>query len=285
MVRIIACIDGSAYADSVCFLSAWASGRSGLDISLLHVIVPRLGTSANGDMSGQIGLGANGILLEELAKLDEDCGRLEQRKGQLVLAHAQEVLKSENRNPPEVLHRRGSLVEVLAELGSDGDIVVMGKRGEHYNAAPGHLGSNLERVARAIDCPLLVASAKPRPISRFLIAYDGSAASNKVIDFSINNSLLKGLECHLLNVGIVSAETESPIRGAEEKLRAAGYSPHVSIRQGKPVEAIVCEYISNNGIDLLAIGAYGHSKLRNLILGSTTTSLIRKSDVALLLVR
>lgn len=60
---------------------------------------------------------------------------------------------------------------------------------------------------------------------------------------------------------------------------------HANIKQGKPVEEIVAEYITNNNIDLLMIGAYGHSKIRSLILGSNTTALIRKSNVPVMLFR
>jgi len=38
-------------------------------------------------------------------------------------------------------------------------------------------------------------------------------------------------------------------------------------------------------IDLLLMGAYGHSRIRNLIIGSTTTSMIRSCKIPVLLFR
>ncbi|SCW95108.1 Universal stress protein family protein, partial [Sphingobium faniae] len=38
MTKILACIDASAYAASVCDLAAWASKRLDLPVELLHVV-------------------------------------------------------------------------------------------------------------------------------------------------------------------------------------------------------------------------------------------------------
>ena len=284
MGKIIACIDGSAHANSVCALSVWAAERSGLPISLLHVVTPHSGVTARGELSGTIGLGAKSSLLDELTKMDEEHGKLEQKKGQLILAHAKSELAASGINQTEVLHRRGSLVDTLTELPGT-EIIVMGKRGEHENSAPDHLGSNLERVARAIKIPLLVAVKKTQPITRFLLAYDGSVSTNKAVEYAIKNPLLKGLECHMLKVGEQTAEAEAILKQAADKLIAAGFSVRTTLQQGKSVETLVKEYIAAQDIHLLVIGAYGHSKIRSLILGSTTTALIRKSNVPVLLFR
>ncbi|MBU2284983.1 MAG: universal stress protein, partial [Gammaproteobacteria bacterium] len=39
------------------------------------------------------------------------------------------------------------------------------------------------------------------------------------------------------------------------------------------------------GADLLVMGAYGHSRIRQLIVGSTTTALLRTSPVPVLVLR
>ncbi len=285
MGKIIACIDASAYADSVCHLSAWAAKRSGLSISLLHIVAPHSDVEAKSDLSGQIGFGAKTNLLEELTKLDEEHGKLEQKKGQLVLEHAKAELIAKEIAHPEMLHRRGSPVEIIEEMQEDVALGVMGKRGEHADTSPGHLGSNLERVARAIHKPLLVATKKVNPIKSFLIAYDGSPSAQKAVDYISANPLLKGLNCHLLKAGDKTSESETILQQAQDKLTAAGFTVQAAFISDKSVTDAVAFAILEHSIDLLVIGAYGHSKLRNLVLGSTTTALIRKSDVPVLLFR
>ena len=47
----------------------------------------------------------------------------------------------------------------------------------------------------------------------------------------------------------------------------------------------LAKLISEGNFDLLAIGAYGHSKVRSFILGSTTSQLIQTVKVPVLLIR
>ena len=68
------------------------------------------------------------------------------------------------------------------------------------------------------------------------------------------------------------------------QLRDTGYNVTVSIRSGQP-ETVICEEIRNSDIDLLLMGAYGHSRIRNLIIGSTTTEMIRSCKIPVMLFR
>ncbi|MGE3319489.1 MAG: universal stress protein [Candidatus Berkiella sp.] len=283
MSEIIACIDDSTYVDNVCNLSAWVAGRTGLVISLLHVVAPHSDVPVKGNLSGSIGFDANSDLLKELTEIDEAHGKMEQKKGELMLGHAKKALTIKGITHLQTLQRRGSLVEALVELG--GALIVMGRGGEKTNVTLDHLGSNLERVMRAIHTPLLVATKTDKPISRFLVAYDGSPSAQKAIEYLVSNPLLKGLECHLLKVGEKSDKAEAVLKQAEDKMKSAGFIVHVTFTLGKPVDDIIAAYITTRSINLLVMGAYGHSKIRRLIFGSTTTSLIYKSEIPVLLFR
>ena len=284
MKKIIACVDGSGYAESVCALSAWAAERSGFKTALLHVVKPHTETNlSTNDLSGQIGFGANINLLEELSKLDEEHGKLEQKKGQSILEYAKAKLTAQGIIQTETLHRRGSLVETISEMEAEIELIIMGRHGEDTDLAATHLSSNIESVARTIHKPLLIALKDLKPINRFLIAYDGSSSTQKAIDYVISNSLFKGLECYLLKVGDKTSETESSLELAKQKLSYCGFTVHsIFINNQSVIDAITSTVIGHN-IDLLVIGAYGHSKIHNLILGSTTTTLIKHSQIPLLL--
>ena len=67
-------------------------------------------------------------------------------------------------------------------------------------------------------------------------------------------------------------------------LRDADYPVKIRIQAGQP-ETVIFEHIKNNEIDLLVMGAYGHSRIRNLIIGSTTTAMIRACKIPVLLFR
>ncbi|MDO2133227.1 universal stress protein [Escherichia coli] len=44
-------------------------------------------------------------------------------------------------------------------------------------------------------------------------------------------------------------------------------------------------YQEEHGVDLLVMGAYGHSRIRQFLVGSTTAHMLRTTTTALLLLR
>ncbi len=285
MSKIIACIDGSSYADQICAATVWASERTKAALALLHVIDSKSNIAEPNNLSGSLGLGAKSDLLEELAEIDAARGKIELKKGQLMLKHAEEELAAQNITNPELMHRHGSLVETIKELEAEISLIIMGKRGEQANYATEHLGSNLERTIRAIHKPALIIDKSFNKVSSFLLAYDGSATSKKALAYIINNPLLKGLKCHLLKIGEQNSTNQEIMAEAEIKLTQAGFNLTSNLISGSNAAEVINNYCVSNAVDLLVIGAYGHSKIRNLILGSVTTTLIKKSQISLLLLR
>lgn len=67
-------------------------------------------------------------------------------------------------------------------------------------------------------------------------------------------------------------------------LKAGGHEADASIMPGQP-EAVIAQAVESEGIDLLVMGAYGHSRVRSLIIGSTTTSMVRSCKIPIALCR
>lgn len=71
---------------------------------------------------------------------------------------------------------------------------------------------------------------------------------------------------------------------AANKLRSAGYEVTSGAISGAP-EKVIAEAIPRENIDLLVMGAHGPSPVREFILGSTTTTMLRTSPVPVLMFR
>ena len=65
----------------------------------------------------------------------------------------------------KLLHRHGGIVETILEREEDARVVVIGKRGASQEFAAGHIGSKIERVVRASNRPVLVASREIEPLA------------------------------------------------------------------------------------------------------------------------
>ncbi len=282
-IKLLVCIDGSAYADNICADAAWVAKKLNAQIDLLHVLRRHSDYQASmPEHTGSIGLGARSDLLDKLTQVDEQRAQLDQQKGRLILEHGEALLRAAGIEHINMIHRRGSLVETIQELEPDYDMIFIGKRGEHADTQSAYLGANLEKTARAIHKPLFVVSTIRRDMQRYLIAYDGKESVSKAIDFISKSPLLKDMEGHLLAVDDKTAIDTST---AEAALSAADLSVKIThIKAAHPDEAIT-NYVQENAIDILITGAYSHSRMRSLFLGSTTASLIKSCKVPLLLFR
>ncbi len=278
MSTILACTDGSLYAPSIYQHASWAAFRLSLPVHILHVI-EREDIPATLDLSGNLGFQANDELLAELSTLDESHARVARLRGKAILEDAAKNIEG---SLTTTTQRHGSLVDTVAEFEDGAALVVLGKRGEHADFSKGHLGSNLERVVRSAKIPVLVAAREFNPVNRFLIAFDGGNSALKAIDYVATHDLLKGAECHILAIGKPGTELERSLEASATALKGAGFAVTAELLPGDPDEAITAK-VQDTDIDLLVMGAYGHSRIREFILGSTTTALIRTCHVPVLL--
>lgn len=284
MTKMLAFIDGSIYSESVCDHAIWAAAGAPAEIAVFNVLGRRTTDETPTNFSGNLDVEARTALLSELADLDEKRAKLAQQKGRIVLDQAQAHLQAGGLTKVETHLRHGDLVETVLEFQSDADLLVIGKRGEAADFAKLHLGSNLERVVRSISKPILVAARAFRPIKRFLIAFDGGSSAMKAVDHIARTPLFKDLECHLLMAGAESAVARKNLDDAGTILRAGGYQVIADLQPGN-ADKVIADYVENASIDLLVMGAYGHSRIRNLIIGSTTTQMIRSCMVPVMLFR
>jgi len=282
MSKIIALVDGSVYSESVCDHAAWVAMRNNATVEVLHVLGRREG--AKSDLSGSIGLGARSKLMEELAELDAQKAKLALKRGRAILEDAEARLRADGVAEVSTRLRHGDLVEELREAEADADLVIAGKRGEAADFARLHLGSNLERAVRASTKPVLVTSRAFRPVGHFVIAFDGGASTLKAIDHVSRSKVFAGLKCTLLMVGADAKENRRPLEGAAAQLRGAGYEVIVDLRQGRP-DTVITDVVTNGGVDMLLMGAFGHSRIRSLFIGSTTAEMLRDCHVPVLLFR
>jgi len=88
----------------------------------------------------------------------------------------------------------------------------------------------------------------------------------------------------LLTVGADTPEARKRLDDAATLLRAASYDVTADIEPGQP-EAAIARRVETDAIDLLVMGAYGHSRIRSLIIGSTTTEMIRSCMIPVALFR
>ncbi len=280
---LIALVDGSAYSESVCHHAAWLAGRSGAAVKLYHVLGRREG-AARADYSGAIRLGARSALMDELSALDEQRAKLARAQGRAILEDAEALVRADGVTAVETRLRSGDIVETVADKDAQAEMIVIGKRGEAADFAKLHLGSNLERIVRASHRPVFVASRRFKPVERVLIAYDGGTSAMKAVDYVARDPVFAGLAVTVAMAGSGNTEMRRSLDQARATLEAGGHAAEVRHLDGTPEKGLG-EIVEAGEADLLVMGAYGHSRIRAMVIGSTTSEMIRTCKVPVVLMR
>jgi len=281
--KIIALVDGSIYSESVCHHAAWIAQRTAAPVELIHVLGRREAPEKS-DLSGAIRLGARTKLMEELAEVDAQRAKLVGHRGRAILEDARAIVDRDGVTEITTRLRHGDIVEAIGEIEGDARVIVIGKRGEAADFAKGHVGSNLERIVRAAHRPVFVAARAFKAIERVLVAYDGGRSAMKAVDHIARSPLFAGLAVTVVTVGTETSETRKGLADAAALLEAAGIEAETRAVAGQP-ETELGKLVEEEGFGMIVMGAYGHSRIRTLVIGSTTTEMIRSCKVPVVLMR
>ena len=286
MKRLLVCTDGSIPYSGSCYdYAEFLAKKFGAIVDVLYVSDTRqFEVSMMADFSGSLGIQPYQNLYAQLQDIEKE-------KVKIVKKGSESFFKKAGILDKVRFHQGcGSLVDACHGFENDAtgiDLVILGKRGENVDFAAEHLGSSMERVVRASSKPCLVVPRKFIPIKRMMIAYDGSPSANKVVQFLVRTTEFLDVKVDLVTVLDDDETDESGLvafQMAEEALVNAGYSVASKELTGDVSDAI-SDYVVDNNIDLLAMGAYGHSSIKHLLIGSTTTDLIRRCKISVLLFR
>lgn len=282
--KVLACVDQSSYADHVCDYAAWAALRMRAPLELLHVIDRHPEIAIGNDHSGAIGIDARERLLAELSEEDESRSRAAREQGRCFLNRLRERAMVSGVDAPDVRLRYGQLEENLAEQEHGVRLFVLGRRGESADKTQRDLGRNLERVTRRLHKPILTVTEGFTAPRRVMIAFDGGKVTRRGVRMVAGSPLFQGLPIHLLMSGRASADAAKQLEWARKSLVAAGFDAPATLVPGD-AESIIANAVRERDIDLLIMGAYGHSPLRSLLFGSKTSDLLRSARIPTLLLR
>ena len=278
MTKITACVDGAAYTEAVCDYAVWAAMRIDTELEFLHVLVPS--SEERLDASGSIGLGAHEALLEELVALDQRRNTLAREHGQRILESAQQHAVAAGVKHVLTRQRHGEYVEALLALEEHTRLFVMGQHDYQHEPRRFLLDHNLEAAVRTLKRPILVATGAFQRPESFLIAFDDSATGRAMVDRVANSPMLRGLKGVIATVG----GEATALAQAAQTLRKAGFDMDVERLDGEPADALL-KFAKQAGVDMFVMGAYGHSRIRQWMVGSTTTSILSRSDIPAFILR
>ena len=285
-MKILLCTDGSLSSQVSYEYTAWLGSQMDIEIEILYVTDQRkVQAVKTRDFTGSIGLDSYQQLLDKLVEAESESAKINHQRAKIILQEAKSFLESKEIDKIKLTHVTGFLVDQFHKFEPNADLIILGKRGENANFAAGHLGANTERILRSSHKPCLVTPREFKPINRILLAYDGGKSCQKAIQYLTKLSALKKFELHIITV--THRDDKTATKHLEEANNIAidrGFKPTCNLLHGD-AEPEMEKYVSEHNIDFLVMGAYGHSRIRHLVIGSTTAQMLRGSQIPILLFR
>jgi nucleotide-binding universal stress UspA family protein len=281
MKNLLICTDGSNYSQECCRYGAWLAKQARAHVEVLYVTdLRQFEVPVVADLSGSLGIQPFEGMVTHLQEVEE-------QKAEFVKDSALSIFEAAGLSERVQFHHdTGLLVDAIDAYAARADLVLLGKRGEHVNFATEHLGSMLERVVRSASKPCLVTPRQFRPIDHVAVAYDGSPSCKKALEFMSKVELFRAfnLQVIVVNEGRHEDKAAELLAEAEVMMNRLSLHPACQILNGV-AETAIADYVKHTKVDLLVAGAYGHTRIRELLIGSTTTALLRNCHVPVLCFR
>ena len=179
----------------------------------------------------------------------------------------------------------GEIAECLSAAARYADLGIVGQHddGDERSMPAG----TVESVVLAAGTPLLVVPYIGAPAGvgrRVLVAWSGTRESARAVRDAL--PILTAAEAvDVLGVSNGAGSVQAAVDGACVYLDAHGVraTPHHASAGDVEVGDLLLSRVVDLGADLLVMGAYGHSRMRELILGGVTRTLLGEMTVPVLM--
>lgn len=267
--NILVALDGSEHSHAAVEHALWLAERFGASLTGLHVIdIVSIEGSFLHDISGSLGF-------EPYLDFSSKMREVLQERGRTMLTEFTERC-AEVQVRAETAMELGVIANEICERARTADVVVIGHRGINEKFSSGLLGSTAESVTRKCPKPVLVCPMHWGGIARPMLAYDGSPRSASAMQAAAEFCVSVKLPLAVVHVAKDETSGNKVIEEARRYLASYQIETTFSCVTGTAPEKIV-QTIRERQHDLLFIGAYGHSRIIEMVLGSTTEYVLRNA--------
>ena len=271
-------VDGSVNSDTAVDYGIYIAPKLEASLTGLHVIdIYLIQGPMMTDVSATVGMASYDCFFEAVEKSLKE-------KADYVLKNFEDRCRAAG-VACRTKKNTGKISDTIIEDAEGADLILMAKKGEHFHLKEGGLiGSVAEVVTRHSGKPVMVIPESFREIESMGLAYDGSAPARKALALSLNISEKAKWPITVLIINSDAAKAADLTAQVEDMAQKGLADCEVIISAGREADEIL-KFIAEGPVELMVMGAYGHNRLRELLLGSTTSHIIHKSPIPVLLIR
>jgi nucleotide-binding universal stress UspA family protein len=261
----------------------WLARKGGGAIHVLAVIdlkafeIPVLGT-ADGFMPSVVSppIAESQALLEELTAVARE--------------HVDQVLAVFRAGgvPCSAEIKTGIPGEMITREAISHDMVIMSRTGYSRTRKPEDRSIDplVSSVIRGSIRPVLVAGKSfsgAGAVNSLMAAYDGSVHAARALNVMLELADSFGIECVLTAIASTEAAGNEILAPAMAFLNHHGIKAKRKVAVGSRASEILCDLVSPGGAQILIMGAYGHSPIREMLFGCTTERVLSHCDATVIL--
>jgi len=273
--NILLAVDGSPSSKAAAYDAVQVSSALGWNIHALYVVDAAQVFEMYSDSSQELGKLGEQISNEQPITLFEE-------QGTLTLAEIDELCQ-ERSVPVTTEMIFGGVPETILKSADRFDLLALGRRGNHHVKDPHHLGHNFRRIAYHTHTPLLIGNAEDKPLKqqRVLLAYDGSELSHIALAWAERLQRMFA-DVMALSVGQKYDKDYTWLEDRQKELSNSSLKHYEFDREiGEPGK-IIASVAASQHADLLVMGAYQHSQLREWATHSILNSIVREVRIPIL---
>lgn len=280
MSYILCCVDGKNYSQSACDYAVLISNNMKLPLKFLNII-EHSSKSEKLDLSGNIKLGEKDDILEELTKEEATRSKCAIKEGKELLNSLKQRALETCKYDVTISQVHGDVLENILEYKNNTVVLVIGIK-SHENHK---IGDNVKEIIREIHKPVLLVNNDFIVPKKVLIAYNGSEESKKLLKQTSISPVFKDVKRDIVNINDDKTLSKKLLDDAKEIYSKQNINDvEVSVLSGEPKKAIL-DYLEQNDCDILAMGAFGHSRIKEFIFGSFTSDILSEVKKPILLFR
>ncbi len=275
--NILLPVDGSEYTDAVLKYGIVLGKILKARVKVLSVVDIRI-------FEWALSVGSDGFVpIVPSGAYHEESRKLLETRAEAILDKCSKILEKEQL-PFQAEMIPGSPIEVISEHAQLTDLLIMGNRGEYARWKSKMIGATLEAVTRQINKPFFITPKEYRELKTIQLSYDGSENSNRSLQ--LGGFLASQLNLSILVMTVADDEERgcSLCAEAEKYLEPFDISIKIEVVKGD-VDSMILQCAYKNNVDVILMGAYGTSRFREAILGSTTAHIMRNATIPILLAK
>lgn len=270
-------LDGSEHSRAALDYALWMTEKFDGMLIGQHVIdsVALEGTFFH-DISGSMGF-------EPYLDFSTKMREILEERGRLILEEFVQHCQAKHIKHQTFLDT-GIIANEICERSKVADLVIIGHRGINEEFTTGLLGTTAESIVRKCPRPIFVSTKLFKAIANPLLAYDGSQRASSAMESAAEFCTVLKLPLTVLCIAKEPKLAEENVQQAQSYLSSYAITVRYKTDRGYPEQKII-EHLNQGDHDLLFIGAHGHRRIINMVLGSTTEYVLRNSPCPVFLNR